>query len=119
MNQFLQEDQESQNNQQRYLTKESKIEISNQQPKSEIMRNPAKGLNCGRSTMGLVAWWRPSMLLVTLLILSPFLHNQTPSIKERKGTFQLQTHPQIPTSNPLRIPTTVANPPLIPTSNPL
>ena len=41
------------------LTKESKIEISNQQPKNEIMRNPAMGLNCGRSVMGLVAWWRP------------------------------------------------------------
>ena len=56
MNQFLQEDQESQNNQQRYLTKESKIEISNQQPKNEVMRNPAMGLNCDRLAMGLVAW---------------------------------------------------------------
>ena len=41
------------------LTKESKIEISNQQPKNEVMRNPAMGLNCGRLAMGLVAWWRP------------------------------------------------------------
>ena len=38
------------------LTKESKIEISNQQPKNEVMRNPAMGLNCGRLAMGLVAW---------------------------------------------------------------
>ena len=74
------------------LTKESEIEISNQQPKNEVMRNPAVGLDCGRSAMGLVAWWRPQVLLVPLLILSPFLHNQTPSIKERKGTVQLQTH---------------------------
>ena len=76
------------------LTKESQIEISNQQPKNEVMRNLAVGLDCGRSTMGLVAWWRPQVLLVPLLILSPFLHNQTPLVKERKGAFQLQTHPQ-------------------------
>ena len=41
------------------LTKESEIEISNQQPKNEVMRNPVVGLDCGRSAMGLVAWWRP------------------------------------------------------------
>ena len=41
------------------LTKESEIEISNQQPKNEVMRNLAVGLDCGRSAMGLVAWWRP------------------------------------------------------------
>ena len=62
------------------LTKESEIEISNQQSKSEVKRNPAVGLDCGRSTKGLVAW----VLLVPLLILGPFLHNQTPLIKERK-----------------------------------
>ena len=37
------------------LTKESEIEISNQHPKNEVMRNPAVGLDCGRSAMGLVA----------------------------------------------------------------
>ena len=37
------------------LTKESEIEISNQQPMNEVMRNPAMGLDCGRSAMGLVA----------------------------------------------------------------
>ena len=52
------------------------------------------GLDCGRSAIGLVVWWRPSVLFVPLLILGPFLHNQTPPIKEREGTFQLQTHPQ-------------------------
>ena len=41
------------------LTKGSEIEISNQQPKNEVMRNPVVGLDCGRSAMGLVAWWRP------------------------------------------------------------
>ena len=41
------------------LTKESEIEISNQQPKNEVMRNPTVGLDCGRSAMGLVVWWRP------------------------------------------------------------
>ena len=41
------------------LTKESEIEISNQQPRNEVMRNLAMGLDCGRSAMGLVAWWRP------------------------------------------------------------
>ena len=41
------------------LTKESEIDISNQQPKNEVMRNLAVGLDCGRSAMGLVAWWRP------------------------------------------------------------
>ena len=41
------------------LTKENEIEISNQQPKNEVKRNPAMGLDCGRSAMGLVAWWRP------------------------------------------------------------
>ena len=39
------------------LTKESEIEI--QRPKNEVMRNPAVGLDCGGSAMGLVAWWRP------------------------------------------------------------
>ena len=41
------------------LTKENEIEISNQQLKNEVKRNPAMGLDCGRSAMGLVAWWRP------------------------------------------------------------
>ena len=41
------------------LTKENEIEISNQQPKNEVKRNPAMGLDYGRSAMGLVAWWRP------------------------------------------------------------
>ena len=39
------------------LTKENEIEISNQQPKTEVKRNLAIGLDCGRSAMGLVAWW--------------------------------------------------------------
>ena len=41
------------------LTKESEIEISDQQPKNKVKRNPFVGLDCGRSAMGLVAWWRP------------------------------------------------------------
>ena len=39
------------------LTKESEIEISNQQLKNKVKRNPSMGLDCGRSAMGLVAWW--------------------------------------------------------------
>ena len=41
------------------LTEESEIETSNQQLKNEVKRNPVVGLDCGRSAMGLVAWWRP------------------------------------------------------------
>ena len=37
------------------LTKESEIEMSNQQLKSEVKRNPAVSLDCGTSAMGLVA----------------------------------------------------------------
>ena len=41
------------------LTKESEIEIINQQLKSEVKRNPIVGLDYGKSAMGLVAWWQP------------------------------------------------------------
>ena len=41
------------------LTKESEIEISNQQAKNEVKRNTIVVLDCGRSAMDLVAWWRP------------------------------------------------------------
>ena len=41
------------------LTKESEIEISNQQPKNKVKRNPSMGLDCGKSTKGLGVWWQP------------------------------------------------------------
>ena len=41
------------------LTKESEIEISNQQPKNKVKRNPFAGLDCGRSARDLVVWWQP------------------------------------------------------------
>ena len=41
------------------LTKESEKEISNQQPKNKVKRNPSMGLDCGKSAKGLVVWWQP------------------------------------------------------------
>ena len=69
------------------LTKESEIEISNQQSKSEVKRNPVVGLDCGRSTKGLVVW----VLLVPLLILGPFCTTQHHQSKKGRN---------LPTSNP-------------------
>ena len=90
------------------LTKESEIEISNQQPKNEVKRNPSVGLDCGRSVMGLV---------VTLgaACASP----NSLSFYAQPNTTNQGNGKNLPTSNPFRIPTTIANPPSIPTSNPL
>ena len=89
------------------LTKESEIEISNQQPNNEVKRNPSVGLDCGRSVMGLV---------VTLGVACASPNSQ--SFSAQPNTTNQGNGKNLPTSNPFRIPTTIANPPSIPTSNP-
>ena len=82
------------------LTKESEIEISNQQPKNEVKRNPSVGLDCGRLVIGLVA-------TLGAACASP----NSQSFSAQPNTTNQGNGKNLPTSNPFQIPTTIANPP--------